>query len=97
MDGGMVIKRPMVVFLTQLRQAPRSRLSRRAQLEAEDLFRCQQLVVLRREFPRRVRLCNINRLLFVWLYRLYPALLNAIIIVEPETVIRWHRRGFHAY
>jgi len=31
------------------------------------------------------------------LYRLYPALLDAIIIVQPETVIRWHRRGFRAY
>jgi transposase InsO family protein len=33
----------------------------------------------------------------VWLYRLYPSLLDAIIIVQPETVIRWHRRGFRAY
>jgi len=31
------------------------------------------------------------------LYRLYPSLLEAIIIVQPETVIRWHRRGFRAY
>src|SRR4029077_3251245 len=35
--------------------------------------------------------------LFVWSYRLYPSLLDAIIIVQPETVIRWHRRGFRAY
>jgi transposase InsO family protein len=40
---------------------------------------------------------NIDRLLFVWLYRLYPSLLDAIIIVQPETVIGWHRRGFRAY
>src|ERR1700687_6089709 len=32
-----------------------------------------------------------------WLYRLYPSLLDAIIIVQPETVIRWHQRGFRAY
>jgi transposase InsO family protein len=44
-----------------------------------------------------VRLRNIDRLLPVWLYRLYPSLLDAIIIVRPETVIRWHRRGFRAY
>jgi hypothetical protein len=36
-------------------------------------------------------------LLLVWLYRLYPSLLDGIIIVQPETVIRWHRRGFRAY
>ena len=41
-----------------------------------------------------MRLWSIDRLLFVWLYRLYPSLLDAIIIVQPETVIRWHRRGF---
>jgi hypothetical protein len=40
---------------------------------------------------------NIDRLLLVWLYRLYPSLLDAIIIVQPETVIRWHRLGFRAY
>jgi len=33
----------------------------------------------------------------LWLYRLYPSLLDAIVIVQPETVIRWHRRGFRAY
>jgi hypothetical protein len=35
--------------------------------------------------------------MFVWFYRVYPSLLEAIIIVQPETVIRWHRRGFRAY
>ena len=38
-----------------------------------------------------------DRLLLVWLYQLYPSLLDAIIIVQPETVIRWHRCGFRAY
>ena len=38
-----------------------------------------------------------DRLLLVWLYRLYPALLGMFIIVQPETVIGWHRRGFRAY
>src|ERR1700694_5176054 len=45
----------------------------------------------------RVRLRNIDRLIFVWLYRFFPAILNAIIVVKPETVIRWHGRGFRAY
>ena len=90
----MVMKRPMVAFLSQLLLAIRSRFTRRARLEAENLLLRQQLVVLRRKSPRRVRLWNIDRLLLVWLYRLYPSLLDAIIIVKPETVIRWHRRGF---
>ena len=93
----MVMKRPMVAFLTQLLLAIRSRFTRRARLEAENLLLRQQLVVLRRKSPTRVRLWNIDRLLLVWLYRLYPSLLDAIIIVQPETVLRWHQRGFRAY
>src|ERR1700738_521481 len=93
----MVMKRPMVTFLTQLLLAIRSRFTRRARLEAENLILRQQLVVLRRQQPKRVRLWNIDGLLTVWLYRLYASLLDAIIIVQPETVIRWHRRGFRAY
>ena len=87
----------MVALLIQLLLAIRSRLTRQARLEAENLILRQQLVILRRKFPRRVRLWNIDRLLMVWLYRLYPSLLDAIIIVQPETVIPWHRRGFRAY
>ena len=67
----------MVAFLTQLLLAIRSRLTRRALLEAENLVLRQQLVVLRRKSPARVRLWNIDRLLMVWLYRLYPSLLDA--------------------
>jgi hypothetical protein len=93
----MVKKRPMVVFLTQLLLATLSRFTRRARLEAENLILRQQLVVLRCKSLTRVRLWNIDRLLLVCLYRLYPSLLDAIIIVQPETVIRWHRRGFRAY
>ena len=36
-------------------------------------------------------------LVFVWLYRLFPAVLNAVTIIQPETVIRWHRAGFRLY
>jgi len=71
------MKRSMVAFLTQLLLAIRSRFTRRARLEAENLLLRQQLVVLRRKAPTRVRLWNIDRMLFVWLYRLYPSLLFA--------------------
>ena len=93
----MVMKRSMVAFLIQLLFAFRSPLTRRARLEAENLLLRQQLIVLRRKSPTRVRPWNIDRLLLVWLYRLYPSLLDAIIIVQPETVLRWHRHGFRAY
>ncbi len=35
--------------------------------------------------------------MLVWLSRLFPSVLDAIAIVKPETVLRWHRRGFRAY
>ena len=69
----------------------------RARLEAENLVLRQQLIILSRKSPSRVSLRNIDRLIFVWLFRLFPSILNAITVIKPETVIRWHRRGFRAY
>jgi len=57
----------------------------------------QQINVLRRTAPRRPRFGNIDRLVFVGLYRLFPSVRDALRIVQPETVIRWHRAGFRAY
>ena len=85
----------MVAFLNQRLLAIRSRFAKRARLEAENLIFRRQLVALRRKSPTRVRLWNIDRLLLVWLYRLYLSLLDAIIIFQPETVIRWHQRGLY--
>jgi hypothetical protein len=44
-----------------------------------------------------MRLSNADRLAFAWLYRLCPAAADAITIIRPETLIRWHRRGFKAF
>src|SRR6202011_277531 len=87
----------MFAFLTKLLLVARSRLKSRASLEAENLVLCQQVIVLSRQSRSRVRLRNIDRLIFVWLYRCFPAILNAIIVVKPESVIRWHRAGFKAF
>ena len=35
--------------------------------------------------------------MLVWLYRLFPSVLSAILVVRPETIVRWHRKGFRAY
>jgi transposase InsO family protein len=69
----------------------------RASLEAEILVLRHQLNVLRRKSPKRVALSNLDRLVLVGLYRLIPAVLDALMIVKPETVIRWHRAGFRVY
>jgi hypothetical protein len=35
-----------------------------------------------------------DRLFFIQLYRWFPSLLDAISIIRPETLVRWHRAGF---
>src|SRR5947208_2664734 len=52
---------------------------------------------LRRRLPPKPKLTVADRLLFGWLYRLFPSVLAAIAIVQPETIIRWHRTGFRLY
>src|SRR5476651_637423 len=69
----------------------------RAKLEAEILILRQQINVLRRQTPKRPHLNNTDRFLFVWLYHWFPSILDAIAIIRPETIIRWHRAGFRAY
>jgi len=87
----------MFAFLTKFLLIVRSRLRSQARLQAEILVLRQQVLVLSRKSGLRARLRNLDRLILVWLYRLFPSLLQAITVVKPETVLRWHRRGFRAY
>ena len=66
----------------------------RAALQAEIVLLRHQLNVLRCRSPKRVALNNIDRLVFAGLYCLAPQVLDALKIVKPEAVIRWHRAGF---
>ncbi len=74
-----------------------AKMRRRAWLELEVLALRHQLVVLERRQTSRPRLTSADRLFWVWLYRLWPCCLDAVVIVKPETVIRWHRRGFRLF
>ena len=69
----------------------------RVALQAEILVLRHQLNVLRRKSPKRMALGNIDRVVLIGLYRLAPKVLEALKIITPETVIRWHRAGFRAY
>src|ERR1700681_278252 len=69
----------------------------RASLAAETLVLRHQINILRRHSSKRQTFGTADRLIFAGLYRLAPTVLNALAIVKPETVIRWHRRGFRAY
>src|SRR6202171_1156568 len=69
----------------------------RAALETEIWMLRQQINVLRRPAPKNPTFSAICRLIFVCLYRLLPGVRNALAIVKPETVVKWHRAGFHLY
>src|SRR3954447_16143949 len=68
-----------------------------ARLEAENAVLRHQLLVLRRKCRGRVRLTNFDRWIFVQLYRLFPSVLQVLHVIRPETLVRWHRAGFHSY
>jgi hypothetical protein len=58
-----------------------------AACEADIIFLRQQLLVLNRSAPVRLRLRYRDRLIYVWFYRLFPSLLETAIIFKPETLL----------
>ena len=69
----------------------------RAELELELIALRHQVAVLNRQQSGRLRLCSIDRMLWVWLYQVWPRCLKAILVVKPATVVQWHRQGFRLY
>ena len=68
----------------------------RADLAAENLALRQQLAALQRSV-KRPRLHRRDRIFWVWLSRLWRGWRSSMIVVQPETVLRWHREGFRLY
>jgi len=66
-------------------------------LEAEIWTLRQQINVLRRTAPKKLSFCAVDRMIFVGLYRLFPKICDALAIVKPDTLVRWHRAGFRSY
>ncbi len=62
----------------------------------ENLALRQQLVVLKRRRPKP-RLVVFDKLLWVLTRRFWSGWNQALIVVTPETVVRWHRTGFRLY
>src|SRR5476651_1803145 len=69
----------------------------KSRLEAENAVLRHQLIVLRRKVQGRIRLRNNDRWFFIQLYRWFPSILQVVTIVQPETIVRWHRAGFRCY
>ncbi len=81
--------RVLVVFIFGI-------LRNRTELASENLALRQQLAVLT-ERKRRPRLRKRDRIFWVWLSRLWAGWRSVLVIVQPDTVIRWHRKGFKLY
>ena len=87
----------MITILSTLVSALSFRLRSRASLELELIALRHQVSVLRRQHKGRLRLFSTDRLLWVWLYRIWPRCLDTMVLVKPATVIQWHRKGFRLY
>src|SRR5271169_3908924 len=84
----------MIALLSAVGSLLSFRVRSRASLELELVALRHQVTVLRRQRPGQLRLFSTDRLLWVWLYRVWPKVLNAMVLVKPATVVQWHRKGF---
>ncbi len=91
LDSKTVV-RVMVVLVQIVRTIFRSR----ADLALENLALRQQVAVLKRERPRPP-LSPLDRAFWVALQQTWKDWGNALIIVKPDTVVRWHRKNFKIY
>jgi transposase InsO family protein len=87
----------MVSVLHSLLQTLRTLARSRAALHLEILALRHQLHVLQRTRPPRVRLAKTDRWLWVLLARVWAGWRASLVIVNPETVIAWHRKGFRLW
>ena len=69
----------------------------RAVLELENLALRHQIGVLQRSARKRFNLTPADRLLWVWLSRIWSDWRSALAIIKPETVVAWHRTGFRRF
>ena len=86
----------MLQLLYVLLATARSRLKSQREFALENLALRQQLAILHRK-TKRAKLTKADRAFWVALCRLWPGWQNALLIVKPETVIGWHRKGFKLY
>ena len=56
-----------------------------------------QLGVLHRSARKHPRLTSADRMLWAWLSRVWSDWRSSLVIVKPETVIAWHRKGFRLF
>src|SRR2546427_1797869 len=95
-DGSAACEPWTAMFLAlALWSALRAALRTRADLALENLALRQQLALLRRR-SKRPRFGRLDRAFWLWLSNRWSGWRQALHLVRPETVIRWHRQGFRA-
>src|SRR5438309_6426546 len=87
----------MLIFLATFLPTLSSILRSRAALQLENLALRHQIGVLQRSARRRPKLTSRDRLLWMCLSRLWSDWRSALAIVQPETVLAWHRAGFRLF
>jgi len=87
----------MLISLTTLLTNLSSIFYSRAALQLENLALRHQIGVLQRCVRNRPKLTLVDRLLWVWLSRIWSGWRSALAIVRPETVVAWHRKGFRLF
>src|SRR3981081_4284984 len=68
-----------------------------SRLVVENAVLRHQLLILQRKVRGRAHLTNNDRWFFVQMYRWFPSIMKVMTIIEPETLVRWHRAGFRRY
>ena len=87
----------MVALIFLLLNLAASLFKPRSRLVAVNAALRHQLIVLQRKARGRVQFTNSDRLFFIQLYRWFPSILKAMVIIRPETLVRWHRAGMRRY
>ena len=82
----------LLLVLRTLSGTARSRTS----LSAENAILRQQLDVLQRGRPRPI-LRPTDRVMWIWLARHWSRWRYALVLIQPATVLRWHREGYRRY
>ena len=86
----------MLSVLTALLATARNALRPRAALLIEVAALRHQLEVLQHH-TRRPQPQRADRVFWIWLSRRWPCWKSALVVVKPETVLRWHREGYRSY
>jgi len=87
----------MPISLVALLAALYSFLRSRAEVQLENVALRHQINVLRRSARKRTTLTSRDRLFWVCLSRLWRNWRSTLVIVKPETVVAWHRKGFRLF